>query len=310
MAHELSIKAAEFIRMADRIAEGDSPELLRNAPNERKNKKLFLKEDRFEKSSGTYSSLAEAQKSKYAALAGKESEQSDNFFEKAYGLGTQKDMLQSQVKKEASQSKNDEKDSEDKKELYEFDPGNKELNESEKKQVEELKKIDVKVRAHEMAHQTAGAGLVRGKSFQYTTGPDGRQYATGGEVKIDISADPDDPEKTIRKMQKVRRAALAPVDPSSTDRVVAAKASQMEAMARSDKAELSLKDNKSIGNKERQQFDKYLNDGKQDNQGKLIDRINGSGIASMKGVGSLKVEEAPPPPPPEPPPPPPEPVAE
>ena len=99
-------KAAEFIRMADRIAEGDSPELLRNAPNERKNKKLFLKEDRFEKSSGTYSSLAEAQKSKYAALAGKESEQSDNFFEKAYGLGTQKDMLQSQVKKEASQSKN------------------------------------------------------------------------------------------------------------------------------------------------------------------------------------------------------------
>ena len=58
-------------------------------------------------------------------------------------------------------------------------------------------------------------------------------YAVGGEVKIDTSRE-NDPEATIRKMQKVRRAALAPSQPSSTDRSVAAQASQIEAQARTE----------------------------------------------------------------------------
>lgn len=56
-------------------------------------------------------------------------------------------------------------------------------------------------------------------------------YAVGGEVKIDTSKE-NDPQATIRKMQKVKRAALAPAQPSATDRNVAAKASQMEMEAR------------------------------------------------------------------------------
>lgn len=111
-------------------------------------------------------------------------------------------------------------------------PGVKELSDSEKEQVKELEKIDRAVRAHEAAHLAAGGGLVRGgASYSYTTGPDGKQYVTGGEVSIDTSPVPGDPRATIRKMQQVRQAALAPIDPSGQDRAVAAAASQAEAKA-------------------------------------------------------------------------------
>ncbi|MEM6825981.1 MAG: putative metalloprotease CJM1_0395 family protein, partial [Pseudomonadota bacterium] len=61
-------------------------------------------------------------------------------------------------------------------------------------------------------------------SYSYQTGPDGRQYAVGGEVPIDVSPVPDDPEATIAKMDVVKRAALAPAEPSTADRRVAAEA--------------------------------------------------------------------------------------
>ncbi len=109
----------------------------------------------------------------------------------------------------------------------------KKLSPEEQKRVEELKRIDSKVRAHEMAHIAAGGGLVRGgANYQYEIGPDGKQYATGGEVKIDMSVNPDDPEGAIQKMQQVRRAALAPADPSPQDRSVAQQASNIEAQMR------------------------------------------------------------------------------
>lgn len=112
--------------------------------------------------------------------------------------------------------------------------GTKELSPEEQKKVEELKRIDAKVRAHEMAHLAAGAGLVRGgANYTYEIGPDGKQYAVAGEVKIDMSVNPDDPERAIQKMQQVRRAALAPVDPSPQDRSVAQQASNIESQMRS-----------------------------------------------------------------------------
>ncbi len=109
---------------------------------------------------------------------------------------------------------------------------NSDQSESDKKRVEELKRIDAKVRAHESAHLAAGGQLVRGgANFKYTTGPDGKQYAISGEVQIDTSEVPDDPEATARKMQQVRRAALAPADPSAQDLAVAQAASLKEAQA-------------------------------------------------------------------------------
>lgn len=107
------------------------------------------------------------------------------------------------------------------------------LSREEELQVKELKNRDREVRAHEAAHMSAGGGVVKGgASFTYQTGPDGRRYAVGGEVGIDASSVKGNPEATIRKMQRVRAAALAPATPSGQDRAVAAAASAKEAAAR------------------------------------------------------------------------------
>ncbi|MCC6587286.1 MAG: hypothetical protein IT168_11390 [Bryobacterales bacterium] len=102
-------------------------------------------------------------------------------------------------------------------------------------QLEKLKKIDRDVHAHEQAHlAAAGAYATGGASFQYTTGPDGQRYAVAGEVPIDTSPVPGDPEATIRKARVIQAAASAPADPSSQDRAVAAAAAQMESRAQMD----------------------------------------------------------------------------
>ncbi len=104
---------------------------------------------------------------------------------------------------------------------------------AESKQVAELKQRDREVRTHEQAHVAAGGQHVTGgPSYSYQKGPDGRRYAVGGEVQIDTSPVPDDPEATLRKMQQVQRAALAPAEPSGQDRAVAAAAAQQSARAR------------------------------------------------------------------------------
>ncbi|WP_303620985.1 putative metalloprotease CJM1_0395 family protein, partial [Methylogaea oryzae] len=73
-------------------------------------------------------------------------------------------------------------------------------------------------------------------SFSYERGPDGQQYAVGGEVSIDTSPVPNDPEATARKAEQIRRAALAPANPSGQDISVAAAASQMQAQAQAEAA--------------------------------------------------------------------------
>jgi len=114
------------------------------------------------------------------------------------------------------------------------------LTEEEQKQVEDLKKRDAEVRAHEQAHLSASGGLAQGgASLTYDNGPDGKRYANGGEVSIDVSSVPNDPQASLIKAQKIRRAALAPSDPSSQDRSVAADASRMEAEARVEVAKQS-----------------------------------------------------------------------
>jgi hypothetical protein len=61
-------------------------------------------------------------------------------------------------------------------------------------------------------------------SYTFKRGPDGQSYAVAGEVPIDTSVIPGDPQATIEKMQQVQRAALAPADPSPQDLKVAAQA--------------------------------------------------------------------------------------
>ena len=113
-----------------------------------------------------------------------------------------------------------------------------ELSEEEEEEVRRLAARDTEVRAHENAHKAAAGRHARGgPKYEFERGPDGRRYAVGGEVSIDTSPVPNDPDATILKMQQVRRAALAPAEPSSQDRRVASEASQTEMRARSEKLE-------------------------------------------------------------------------
>lgn len=101
--------------------------------------------------------------------------------------------------------------------------------------INQLKARDAEVKAHEMAHlSAAGAYSTGGMSFTYQKGPDGRQYAIGGEVGIDASPVAGDPEATLQKAMVIQRAALAPAEPSSQDRKVASAATQMMAQARAE----------------------------------------------------------------------------
>ena len=107
-----------------------------------------------------------------------------------------------------------------------------ELSPAEQQQVQQLKEIDRKVRAHEKAHLLVGADLVRGgPTFSYTSGPDNKLYAVAGEVSIDTRPGRT-PEETIPKVEHIRATALAPADPSPADRRVAAQATRMEGEAR------------------------------------------------------------------------------
>lgn len=109
----------------------------------------------------------------------------------------------------------------------------KELTDREKQDLAKLKAADREVKAHEQAHRSVAGQYARGGiNYRYATGPDGKRYAIGGDVDIDASKVSGDPEATAQKMAQVKRAALAPADPSPQDRKVAALATRMEAAAR------------------------------------------------------------------------------
>jgi hypothetical protein len=90
-------------------------------------------------------------------------------------------------------------------------------------EVAQLQSTDQQVRSHEAAHLAAAGSLASGGAqFTYEAGPDGARYAVAGEVNISVS-EGRTPEETLQRAEQIRRAALAPADPS---------ASEMEAKAR------------------------------------------------------------------------------
>jgi len=106
------------------------------------------------------------------------------------------------------------------------------LTEQQVKQFQELKARDREVRAHEAAHLAAASSLAPGVSCTYQRGPDGVQYAVGGEIRIHTTPVAGDPEATLAKAQRIRAAALAPARPSAQDLRVAAQAAQLAVQAR------------------------------------------------------------------------------
>ncbi len=112
-------------------------------------------------------------------------------------------------------------------------PSDVELDLAALLEIARLRRIDQMVRAHERAHLVAGGELVRsGPHYVYRRGPDGKLYAVGGDVVIDTSPVPGDPEATLRKAERIVRAALAPLNPSPQDIRVAMKARMMAMQAR------------------------------------------------------------------------------
>lgn len=96
---------------------------------------------------------------------------------------------------------------------------------------EKLAARDREVKAHEQTHSSIGGAHAGAPSFTYTSGPDGRLYATAGEVAIDTSPVENDPRSTLEKAEVIIRAALSVKDPSSADRQVAAEAKSLALQA-------------------------------------------------------------------------------
>ncbi|MCL6414934.1 hypothetical protein MIB92_04675 [Aestuariirhabdus sp. Z084] len=106
-------------------------------------------------------------------------------------------------------------------------------------QLAELARRDREVRNHEQAHASVGGALASAATYQYTIGPDGRRYATAGEVSISTGSVSSDPRQAIVDAERIQRAALAPANPSLQDRRVASQAVQMKLDATRELAEQS-----------------------------------------------------------------------
>jgi hypothetical protein len=113
---------------------------------------------------------------------------------------------------------------------------------AQKKIINELKLRDQEVRSHELAHASVGGATTGAPSYTFELGPDGKKYAVGGEVSVDLSRIDGNPRATIAKMQKVHAAALAPANPSIQDTRVASSAAKIILQAQSEIAAISLED--------------------------------------------------------------------
>ena len=160
----------------------------------------------------------------------------------------------------------------------------KELTKEEKAEVKELKSRDTEVKTHEQAHISAGASNAQ---YEYKTGPDGIKYATGGHAEIDTSK-ADNPHATLRKAQQIKKAALAPANPSSQDRKVAAEAETMANEAQQEIRNENLEENKELTTNNNNKENTNINDNeKNPSIPKLSNEQN-----LMKSYGSTRLQSA------------------
>jgi hypothetical protein len=164
-----------------------------------------------------------------------------------------------------------------------------ELTDAEKRKIQELKRIDREVRQHEMAHLAAAQGIaISGANFEYERGPDGVNYAVGGDVKIDVSKE-SDPEKTLDKARKISAAANAPAEPSPQDRSVAASAQAMAAEAQVEIAKEKQQETNDAQNQRQNDTDTI----RRENQPSSVEKPEGtvtretSALEENKPVGAI-----------------------
>lgn len=96
----------------------------------------------------------------------------------------------------------------------------------------DLARIDKGVHEHEMQHYLLAQPYARPPEYFYVIGPDGRRYAVSGLTPFDVTPIPGDNDATIRKLEALVRAAMAPRDPSNEDRRVASTLEQLVTLLR------------------------------------------------------------------------------
>ncbi|WP_432472181.1 putative metalloprotease CJM1_0395 family protein [Amphritea sp. HPY] len=118
------------------------------------------------------------------------------------------------------------------------------VSDEELRLIRELAALDREVRQKEISDSAVSAGQTNASGLEYERGPDGRSYVIGGEVSIDTSAVPDDPEAVLEKTELILRAAQAVAEPSSQDRAAADRAVALgdEARAALNKTESGRQD--------------------------------------------------------------------
>lgn len=98
-------------------------------------------------------------------------------------------------------------------------------------EIRRLKMWEEHAKDHERQHQLVGGEFAGSPSYTYTIGPDGKRYISGGEVSMYIPAG-STPEDSLAALERVKRAATAPADPSPQDIKTAAMASAKQASIR------------------------------------------------------------------------------
>jgi hypothetical protein len=102
------------------------------------------------------------------------------------------------------------------KDYFETAASNKNYDEKDFARVlEKFKKTDAQIRTHEQVHATIGHTTAP-ISYTYQQGPDGKMYAVGGSVRLDVSI-PEDPKEALYKLDQIQKASTAPAFLSGAD---------------------------------------------------------------------------------------------
>jgi hypothetical protein len=124
--------------------------------------------------------------------------------------------------------------------------------------IKEFQSINSTVRSHEQIHMAA-LGQYAGSipAYNFITGPDGKSYAGGGSIKVDMSPVPGNPEATLSKANTILYASMATGNPSDADKSTAEKAFTLALQA---KKEINKKQINSIHNENLNLYkENYLN---------------------------------------------------
>ncbi|HEY5607172.1 MAG TPA: putative metalloprotease CJM1_0395 family protein [Alphaproteobacteria bacterium] len=98
---------------------------------------------------------------------------------------------------------------------------NSELTRRERALLDHLRSRHREVQEHEMEHYETGRPHTGAPEYWCVTGPDEKMYAVGGITPFDVTPIRGDIPATLRKYRTLKRAALAPHQPSDVDEMLA-----------------------------------------------------------------------------------------